>query len=208
MRVTSPSRLVVTKTLRAGMARAQLARVAGRFGIARRHERLEDLLGDPAVAAVIVDCGAGYGEPLHVMRCVREIENAGAAGLHIEDQIFPKRVHYHQGIEHTVTREELVMKIKYAVAARSDPNFMIMGRTDAMKTLTPAEWAQVPGDVVRALVNGFVPGLGGSVGSAAAGSAKTPKVRSVASRRAVSQTKASPAPKRAVTARSARSAAG
>ncbi len=83
---------------------------------------------------VIVDCGAGYGEPLHVMRCVREIEQAGAAGLHIEDQIFPKRVHYHQGIEHTVSREELVAKIKYAVAARSDPNFMIMGRTDAMKT--------------------------------------------------------------------------
>jgi methylisocitrate lyase len=83
---------------------------------------------------VIVDCGAGYGEPLHVMRCVREIEQAGAAGLHIEDQIYPKRVHYHQGVEHTVSREELVTKIKYALAARTDPDFLIMGRTDAMKT--------------------------------------------------------------------------
>ncbi|MEI8034214.1 MAG: isocitrate lyase/PEP mutase family protein [Betaproteobacteria bacterium] len=83
---------------------------------------------------VIVDCGAGYGEPLHVMRTVREIEQAGAAGLHIEDQIYPKRVHYHQGIEHTISREELVTKIKYALAARTDPDFLIMGRTDAMKT--------------------------------------------------------------------------
>lgn len=46
---------------------------------------------------VIVDAGAGYGEPLHVMRTVREIERAGAAGLHIEDQIYPKRAHYHKG---------------------------------------------------------------------------------------------------------------
>lgn len=83
---------------------------------------------------VVVDAGAGYGEPLHVMRTVRELERAGAAGLHIEDQIYPKRVHYHRGIEHVVSREEMVAKIKAAVAARSDPNFVIMGRTDAMKT--------------------------------------------------------------------------
>ena len=77
----------------------------------------------------------------------------------------------------------------------------------SVNPLTPAEWAQVPGDVVRALVNGFVPGLSGSVGSAAARSAKTPKARSVGSRRAASQAKESPAPKRAAAARSARSAA-
>src|SRR5262245_41051357 len=57
---------------------------------------------------VIVDAGAGCGEPLHVMRTVREIERAGAAGLHIEDQIYPKRVHYHKGVEHVVPREEMV----------------------------------------------------------------------------------------------------
>jgi len=83
---------------------------------------------------VIVDAGAGYGEPLHVMRCVKELERAGAAGLHIEDQIYPKRVHYHRGIEHVIPREEMVAKIKAAIAARSDPNFLIMARTDAMKT--------------------------------------------------------------------------
>jgi methylisocitrate lyase len=83
---------------------------------------------------VIVDAGAGYGEPLHVMRTVREIERAGAAGLHIEDQIYPKRAHYHRGIEHVVPREEMAAKIKAAVAARSDPDFLIMARTDAMHT--------------------------------------------------------------------------
>lgn len=83
---------------------------------------------------VIVDAGAGYGEPLHVMRTVREIERAGAAGLHIEDQIYPKRVHYHKGIEHVIPRDEMVAKIKAAVAARDNPDFLIMARTDAMHT--------------------------------------------------------------------------
>lgn len=83
---------------------------------------------------VIVDAGAGFGEPLHVMRCVRELERAGAAGLHIEDQIYPKRAHYHKGIEHVVPREKMVAKIKAALAARTDPDFVIMARTDAMHT--------------------------------------------------------------------------
>ena len=63
---------------------------------------------------VVVDAGAGYGEPLHVMRTVRELERAGAAGLHIEDQIYPKRVHYHKGVEHVIPREDMVAKIKAA----------------------------------------------------------------------------------------------
>ncbi|MBI2226256.1 MAG: isocitrate lyase/PEP mutase family protein [Betaproteobacteria bacterium] len=88
---------------------------------------------------VIVDAGAGFGEPLHVMRTVKELERAGAVCIHIEDQIYPKRVHYHKGIEHVVPREDMVAKIKAAVAARTDPNFVIMGRTDAMKTSGFAE---------------------------------------------------------------------
>jgi 2-methylisocitrate lyase-like PEP mutase family enzyme len=83
---------------------------------------------------LIVDAGAGFGEPLHVMRTVRELERAGAAALHIEDQIFPKRVHYHKGVEHLVSREEMVAKIKAAVAARTDPDTVIIARTDAMRT--------------------------------------------------------------------------
>ena len=88
---------------------------------------------------VVVDAGAGFGEPLHVMRTVKELERAGAVCIHIEDQIYPKRVHYHKGIEHVVPREDMVAKIKAAVAARTDPNFVIMGRTDAMKTSGFAE---------------------------------------------------------------------
>lgn len=84
--------------------------------------------------AVKVDLGTGYGEPLHIMRSVREIERAGAAAFHIEDQIYPKRAHYHQGIEHVVPREEAVSRIKAALAARTDPDTIVIGRTDAMRT--------------------------------------------------------------------------
>jgi methylisocitrate lyase len=83
---------------------------------------------------LVVDAGAGFGEPLHVMRTVKELERAGVAALHIEDQIYPKRAHYHKGIEHVVPREEMVAKIKAAVAARTDPELMIIARTDAMRT--------------------------------------------------------------------------
>ena len=88
---------------------------------------------------LVVDAGAGFGEPLHVMRTVKELERAGVAALHIEDQIYPKRVHYHKGVEHVVSREEMVLKIKTAVAARTDPDLMIIARTDAMKTDSYAE---------------------------------------------------------------------
>jgi len=88
---------------------------------------------------VFVDAGAGFGEPLHVMRTVKELERTGIAGLHIEDQIFPKRVHYHKGVEHVVPRAEIIDKIKAALSARTDPDFVIMGRTDAMATSGFAE---------------------------------------------------------------------
>lgn len=83
---------------------------------------------------LMVDAGAGWGEPVHVMHTVRILEQAGAASIHIEDQIFPKRVHYHKGIEHVVDVEAMVAKIKAAVAARRDPNFVVVARTDAMRT--------------------------------------------------------------------------
>ena len=98
--------------------------------------RVAESLGIECVHLGGYQLGAHYvtSEPLHVMRAVREIEKAGAAGLHIEDQIYPKRAHYHKGVEHVVPREEMVEKIKAALAARSDPNFLIMARTDAMRT--------------------------------------------------------------------------
>jgi 2-methylisocitrate lyase-like PEP mutase family enzyme len=83
---------------------------------------------------LMVDLGAGYGEPLHVMNAVKVLEHAGAASVHIEDQIFPKRVHYHKGVEHVVPVEEMLMRLKAAVNARTDPDFVIVARTDAMRT--------------------------------------------------------------------------
>lgn len=81
---------------------------------------------------MMVDAGAGYGEPLHVMHTTRLLEQAGAGAIHIEDQAYPKRVHYHRGVEHVISTEEMVKKIKSAVNARSD--MVIVARTDAMRT--------------------------------------------------------------------------
>jgi len=83
---------------------------------------------------IMVDAGAGYGEPLHVMHAVRVLEQAGAASLHIEDQYFPKRVRYHRGIEEIVPAAEMVDKIRAALQARTDPDLLIVARTDAMRT--------------------------------------------------------------------------
>ncbi|PKB71720.1 MAG: hypothetical protein BZY87_04040 [SAR202 cluster bacterium Io17-Chloro-G6] len=80
---------------------------------------------------VICDADAGYGEPVHAMHCVRTFEAAGVAGIHIEDQFFPKRASYHAGLEHVIPMEEFIEKMKYALQARSDPDFIIIGRTDA-----------------------------------------------------------------------------
>lgn len=83
---------------------------------------------------IMADAGAGFGEPLHVMHTTRVLEQAGAASLHIEDQIYPKRVHYHKAVEHIVPIDEMVMKIRAAVQARQDPDFVVCARTDAMRT--------------------------------------------------------------------------
>ena len=81
---------------------------------------------------LMVDGGAGYGDPVHVIRTIQELERAGAAAVHIEDQVYPKRVHYHKGLEHVIPAEEMCEKIRYAVRARRDPDFVIAARTDAM----------------------------------------------------------------------------
>src|ERR1700730_12534928 len=83
---------------------------------------------------LMVDGGAGFGDPTHVIRAVRELEHAGAASVHIEDQVYPKRVHYHKGTEHVISAEEMCEKIQYAARARRDPDFVIAARTDAMRT--------------------------------------------------------------------------
>jgi methylisocitrate lyase len=83
---------------------------------------------------IVVDAGAGWGEPLHVMRTVRVLVGAGAAAIKIEDQIFPKRAHYHKGIEHVIPVDEMIAKIRAAVRARRDPDLVLVARTDAFRT--------------------------------------------------------------------------
>jgi methylisocitrate lyase len=78
----------------------------------------------------IVDADTGFGGAENVARTIRELERTGLAGCHIEDQEFPKRCGHLAGKE-LVHLEEMVGKIRAAVAARRDPDFMIIARTDA-----------------------------------------------------------------------------
>ena len=84
---------------------------------------------------MICDAGAGFGEPLHTMRTVSEFITAGIAGIHIEDQLYPKRAHYHKYVAHTITAKEFVDKIKMACRARDaiDKRFVIIARSDACR---------------------------------------------------------------------------
>jgi methylisocitrate lyase len=77
----------------------------------------------------IVDADTGFGEPLNVARTVRTLEDAGVAGLHIEDQVNPKRCGHLDGKE-VVDEQTAVRRIRAAVGARRDPNLLIMARTD------------------------------------------------------------------------------
>src|SRR5579862_6510974 len=90
---------------------------------------------------LIADAGAGFGEPLHTMRTVREFAAAGVAGIHIEDQLFPKRAHYHGYQVHAIPREEFVAKIKYACLQRNetDPDFVVIARSDTAREFGLAE---------------------------------------------------------------------
>ena len=78
----------------------------------------------------IVDADTGFGGAENVARTIQELEKAGLAGCHIEDQEFPKRCGHLAG-KSIVDLKEMVGKIKAAVAARRDPDFMIIARTDA-----------------------------------------------------------------------------
>lgn len=77
----------------------------------------------------IIDADTGFGEPMNVARTVQELEDAGLAGCHIEDQFNPKRCGHLDG-KNMVDLETAVKRIRAAVDARRDPNFLIMARTD------------------------------------------------------------------------------
>jgi len=79
---------------------------------------------------LIADADTGYGNELNVTRTVRDFESAGAAAIHIEDQVAPKRCGHLDG-KQVIPADEFAGKIAAAVAARRDPDFMIIARTDA-----------------------------------------------------------------------------
>jgi 2-methylisocitrate lyase-like PEP mutase family enzyme len=80
---------------------------------------------------VIVDGGVGFGDAVHMARTIRLIEDAGAAAIEIEDQVSPKRAHHHKGVEHLVPPGEMAGRIRAAVEARRDRNFVIIARCNA-----------------------------------------------------------------------------
>jgi 2-methylisocitrate lyase-like PEP mutase family enzyme len=79
---------------------------------------------------VIADADTGYGNELNVVRTVREYETVGVAGIHIEDQGFPKKCG-HLDDKEIVPREDWLAKIRAAAAARHSPDFLVIARTDA-----------------------------------------------------------------------------
>jgi 2-methylisocitrate lyase-like PEP mutase family enzyme len=79
---------------------------------------------------IIVDADTGYGNAVNVVRTVRALERAGAAGIQIEDQVFPKKCGHFAG-KAVIAREEMVQKIKAAVDTRHDQSLQIIARTDA-----------------------------------------------------------------------------
>lgn len=79
---------------------------------------------------VLIDADTGFGEPMSAARTVLAAEDAGIAGLHLEDQVNPKRCGHLDG-KAIVPTDEMVRRLRAAVAARRDPNFVICARTDA-----------------------------------------------------------------------------
>ena len=84
---------------------------------------------------VIADADTGYGSVVNVTRTIRELERAGVAGIHIEDQVTPKRCGLVNMPIPVVTEAEFVAKLRAADWAREDQDFVIIARTDAMSTL-------------------------------------------------------------------------
>ena len=118
----------------------------GGYAVAAHHHGLPDIglvgLGEVAASLlrmtavanvpVVVDAATGYGSEPGVRRTVLELERAGAAAIQIEDQEFPKRCGHMEG-KKVIPRDEMVLKVKAAVAARRSPETLVIARTDALQ---------------------------------------------------------------------------
>ena len=80
---------------------------------------------------VVADADTGYGNAINVHRTIREYERAGVAGIHVEDQVAPKKCGFFEG-KQVIDMDEAAAKIRAAVEARSDDDFVVIARTDAL----------------------------------------------------------------------------
>ncbi|MGM7698992.1 methylisocitrate lyase [Microbacterium sp. A84] len=112
--------------------------------VAARGEQIARMTDLPA----IIDADTGFGEPMNVARTIQELENAGLAGAHIEDQINPKRCGHLDG-KAVVDLGTAAKRIRAAVDARRDENFLIMARTD----IAAVDGLEAAKDRAKALVD-------------------------------------------------------
>ena len=113
-------------------AGTSMARGFPDFGLLSMSEMVENaaMIARTVEVPVIADADTGYGNELNVTRTVREFEGRGVAGIHIEDQASPKRCGHLDGKE-IISQAEFIAKIRAAVAARRDADFLIIARTDS-----------------------------------------------------------------------------
>jgi len=102
-------------------------------GLVTQTEMVDNLryICNATTLPVIADADTGYGGVINARRTVHEYERIGIAGLHMEDQVFPKKCGFMEGKE-VIDRTEAVAKVRAAVDGRSDRSFLIIARTDAL----------------------------------------------------------------------------
>jgi methylisocitrate lyase len=107
------------------------------FGFLNAGETLENArrIIRSVTVPVLVDADTGYGNPLSVWRLVRDLEAAGAAGIFLEDQVWPKRCGHMTGKE-VISTDEYILKLRAAMDARRSKDFIIVARTDARAPAT------------------------------------------------------------------------
>jgi len=114
----------------AGLSESRLGRPdVGLMGLQENLDAVRALAGCTHLP-LIADADTGYGNAVNVYHAVQQFERAGAAGVMIEDQVWPKRCGHMAG-KQVIPADEMVGKVRAAVAARADPDFVIKARTDA-----------------------------------------------------------------------------
>lgn len=96
-------------------------------------------IGRIAGLPIIVDAGAGFGDAAHAALAMRTLANAGAAAIHVDDQVYPKRAHYHRGKGRLAEIEVVCGKLRAMAAARDGEDVLLIARTDALRVARSAD---------------------------------------------------------------------